>query len=232
MSNILAIESSGSLCTLALMANGHVFSREQEGQRSHTQYMLPFVDELLTEANLDIADLDALAFSAGPGSFTGIRLAASVVKSLAYAADVPVIAVSSLAIIGQTFYRQHPEYKSFSVVTDARMDEVYIGQYCLNREGLVEAKADDQLVKLSELSEACFDKSCIVGDAQPLLASRDGFLASHFISVQAHALDLLPLAEQKLVVGKVENALQAEAIYLRGKSGWKTTAQQLADKKI
>ena len=228
MSRILAIESSAGLCSLALSCDGTVYSRQQQGQRSHTQYMLSFVDELLQEAGITLTQLDAISFSAGPGSFTGIRLAASTAKALAFAANIPVIAVSSLAIMAQGFYRQLQRDEAVAVITDARMDELYVGQYRWHN-GLAEAVADDALLKLSDAPSLPLDKP-VIGDAEPLLKLMHGFSTLEYIAIEAHALDLLPLAAAQLSAGDVTTAMDAEAIYLRGKSGWKTTAQQLAEK--
>lgn len=228
MQNVLAIESSASLCSLALTVKGMTYSREQEGARSHTQFMLAFVDELLTEADITVQDLTAIAFSAGPGSFTGIRLAASTAKSLAYAAKIPVVAVSSLAVLAQGFYRQSADEKNCTVITDARMGEVYVGQYeCCER--LAKSRESDQLLNLEVAAVQTFD-DVIVGDAQTLLEDKAAFEQAQFHVLSAHAIDVLSLALDKIKQGDVSSAMQAEAIYLRGKSGWKTTKQQLAEK--
>jgi hypothetical protein len=124
MNNILAIESSSSSCSVALSFNGKINIREDHGERTHTQFILPFIEELLNSENIKASDLDAIAFSAGPGSFTGIRLAASIAKSIAYAAKIPVIAISSLAAIAQSYVRIGKNSESCIVATDARMGEI------------------------------------------------------------------------------------------------------------
>ncbi|NRB37513.1 MAG: tRNA (adenosine(37)-N6)-threonylcarbamoyltransferase complex dimerization subunit type 1 TsaB [Pseudomonadales bacterium] len=229
MKNILAIESSAGLCSLALSVGDKIYSREQQGQRSHTQFMLSFVDELLTEAKLSLEELDAIAFSAGPGSFTGIRLAASTAKALAFAANIPVISVSSLAVLAQGFYRQNQHRQAITVITDARMDELYVGYYTFSDEIACASKADElvKVVHAEQLSIAC----TIVGDAEILLKPLDHFSAAAFSVIAAHAIDMIPLALNQLQQGNISTAMEAEAIYLRGKGGWKTTAEQLADKK-
>lgn len=236
MTTILAIESSASLCSLALQVGDKIFSREATGQRTHTANMLPFVEALLDEAALKVADLDAIAFSAGPGSFTGIRLAASIAKSLAYAADKPVIPVSSLAVIAQGFFRLHSEGHSESqrldevaVVTDARMNEVYCGEYRLQGPTVLPV-GEDRLIKLAAIDDMSIKAETIVGDAEALLAQRSNFDKKHYVNGQAYALDILPLAAKAFVEKRWVSAMAAEAIYLRGKSGWKTTKEQLADK--
>ncbi len=229
MPNILCIESSASLCSLALLVKGQVYNREQDGQRSHTQFMLSFVQDLLKEAQINAADLDAIAFSAGPGSFTGIRLAASTAKSLAYALDKPVISISSLAIIAQGFYRLNPGEDAVTVISDARMDELYIGQYdCVN--GLAKPRCADALRKFKEVGD--LTKAAIVlGDCEKILAPLASFSSVAFKLSHAHAIDMLSLAEDLFAHSDFSSALEAEAVYLRGKNGWKTTAQQQAEKR-
>ena len=87
MNNILALDSSTDACSVALSINGVLSSRFEIATQSHTQRLLPMVDELLAGHKLSLADLDALAFGRGPGSFTGLRICKGVIQGLAYGAN-------------------------------------------------------------------------------------------------------------------------------------------------
>ena len=227
MSNLLAIESSSSLCSVALAVGDNVVDvKVEDGKRTHTQFMLPFVDELLQSNNVTVSDLSAIAFSAGPGSFTGIRLATSVAKSLAYAANIPVVSVSSLAAIAQAFYRTTQQAEQCLVITDARMGEVYCAEYGCDENGMVTVVKPDTLMKIEELNNLQHSSRFAVGDAWQLLGDIEWLRTIQQISLQADASDVLMLARQKFQAGESETALQAQAIYLRDKTSWKTTAQQ------
>src|ERR1043165_8137558 len=97
MSLILAIETSSELASCALLAGERLFTRASSGVRTHSAQVLPMVQELLAEAQVKLADLDAIAFGAGPGSFTGVRTATGIAQGLAFGAGLPVIPVVTLA---------------------------------------------------------------------------------------------------------------------------------------
>ena len=128
MSVILAIETSTPACSVALTIDGVLLEDFRLAPRQHNDLILPMVDQLLTQANIHLKDLDAIAFGKGPGSFTGLRIAAGVVQGLAYGADLPVIGISTLeAMALEAFQKYHKDY--WLAALDARMGEVYIGGY-------------------------------------------------------------------------------------------------------
>ena len=96
---LLAIDTSTERASVALAVGQEIQSREHLAQRQHAQFLLPVIDELLSEAGLTISQLDGIVFGRGPGSFTGLRIACSIVKGLAYAHDLAVYPVSSLLTI-------------------------------------------------------------------------------------------------------------------------------------
>jgi len=121
---LLACETSSDRCSVALWADGACLSRAAPQPRDHSEIILPFVGELLAEAGLQLRQLDAIAFGAGPGGFTGLRLGCSVAQGLALAAGLPVIPVDSLAALALAA-GDGPVY----ACVDARMNEVYCAAY-------------------------------------------------------------------------------------------------------
>src|SRR3954462_8926861 len=97
MSIILAIETSSEMASCALLNGDTVLTRESSGVRTHSQAILPMVQELLAEAGLTLAECDLLAFGAGPGSFTGVRTACGIVQGLAFGAGKQVVPTITLA---------------------------------------------------------------------------------------------------------------------------------------
>ncbi len=129
MRSILAFDASGDCCSVTLsLAAGFVNTLQSHEPRSHAAKLLPFTQILLQQANSSLADLDAVVCSAGPGSFTGLRIALSVAQGLAYAANKPIVLINSLAAMVQSV-----EPTSISTLylplMDARMGEVYWGAY-------------------------------------------------------------------------------------------------------
>jgi tRNA threonylcarbamoyladenosine biosynthesis protein TsaB len=120
--NLLAIETSTSRASVALRVQGKLFTREETGTRKHAKVLLLMIDELLAVANIDFKVLDGIVFGEGPGSFTGVRMACSVAKGLAYAHNLPVFPVGGLHAIA---FEARQFKKPVLVMLDARMHQVY-----------------------------------------------------------------------------------------------------------
>ena len=136
MSIILALDTSTENCSAALSYNGEVLVRELESPREHTKRILPMVDSLLVEAGIKLTQLDALAFGRGPGSFTGVRIGTGIAQGLAFAADLPMLPISTLAAMAQGAHRLHQARHVLPAI-DARMGEIYFAQYELNDKGFM-----------------------------------------------------------------------------------------------
>lgn len=125
---ILALETSTELGSCALWRDGEVTERVCPAGRSHSETLLPLVRELLADAGVKLAQLDAIAFGVGPGAFTGLRVACGAAQGLAVAADLPLIPVSSLETMAAA-----TDAERVLALLDARMGEVYAG--CYQRRG-------------------------------------------------------------------------------------------------
>lgn len=143
---ILALETSTHACSVALQVADSLYSEHVVEPQVHTKIILPMVDSVLLQAGIELADLDYLAFGQGPGSFTGLRIAASVVQGLAFGADKPVVGISSLAALAQLGFAETGARHLVAQV-DARMGELYWGEYVVNTAGIVEVLGSDQLSK-------------------------------------------------------------------------------------
>jgi tRNA threonylcarbamoyladenosine biosynthesis protein TsaB len=125
---LLAIDTSTEVASVALMVGNEISCQEQPSQRMHAQLLLPMIDKLMIEADLKMNHLDGVIFGCGPGSFTGLRIACSIAKGLAYAHDLGVIPVGSLAAIAHAVRAQKP-HSAVLAVLDARMNELYWGYF-------------------------------------------------------------------------------------------------------
>jgi tRNA threonylcarbamoyladenosine biosynthesis protein TsaB len=125
--NLLAIDTSTDHATVALAFGSELLSDEQGSLRQHAQFLLPMIERLLASASLSFSQLDAIVFGCGPGSFTGLRIACSVAKGLAYAHDLPMYPVSGLASIAYEAKQAHGIDSDVLAIIDARMQQVYWG---------------------------------------------------------------------------------------------------------
>jgi tRNA threonylcarbamoyladenosine biosynthesis protein TsaB len=120
---ILAVDTATEACSAALYIDGEIEQKFELAPREHTQFILQMIESLLVEADLKMNQLDALAFGRGPGSFTGVRIATGVVQGIGFAADLPVVPISTLASIAQVMQDDHGADKVLYAI-DARMGGV------------------------------------------------------------------------------------------------------------
>jgi tRNA threonylcarbamoyladenosine biosynthesis protein TsaB len=163
MASLLALETATDACSVALLHAGETLERYEIAPRRHTDLILPMVDSLLAQAGLDCSRLDAIAFGAGPGSFTGVRIATSVAQGLALAHDLPVVPVSCLALLAIGGAREH-DAEIVVPVMDARKQEVYGAAYRVDRErSLVSVLIDDWLGAAADLPLPTQPELIVVG---------------------------------------------------------------------
>ena len=128
MPTILAIDTSTTLASVALLRGDALLARESTGVQTHSANILPMVQALLAEAGIALAQCDAIAFGAGPGSFTGVRTACGVAQGLGFGADLPVVPVITLEAMAEAC-RDATGAVDVLPVLDAAMGEVYWAQY-------------------------------------------------------------------------------------------------------
>jgi tRNA threonylcarbamoyladenosine biosynthesis protein TsaB len=151
---ILALDTATENCSAALWIDGSLLQQELEAPRGHAELILTMVDELLAQSATTLAGLDAIAFGRGPGSFTGVRLAASVTQGLAFGADLPVVPISDLRAVAQRASNRIGAIAGHHtlVCNDARMNEVYWACFELDINGLMAPVGIERVGKPSEVS--------------------------------------------------------------------------------
>lgn len=122
--NILALDTSTEYLSLAILRGEALFTRDIHAVQSHSKLVLPEIQAILAEAQLQLSDIEGIAFGAGPGSFTGLRIACGVAQGLAYGIQVPVVPVGTLHALAE-----QSEADRVIACIDARMGEVYHATY-------------------------------------------------------------------------------------------------------
>ncbi len=127
---LLAIDTSTEMASVSVLSGENITSEEQGSQRTHAQLLLPMIDRQIAQSGLHLSDLDGIVFGCGPGSFTGLRIACSIAKGLAFAHDLKLIPVSSLAAIAWAARELRGDKNApVLAVLDARMQEMYWAYY-------------------------------------------------------------------------------------------------------
>lgn len=132
--NVLALDTSTVACSVALRYGTEVRMRHEEQPREHTRLLLPMITGLLADAGLDMAELDAVVLGNGPGSFIGLRIAASVAQGICFGTGAALVPVSSLATVAVAALRAS-DGRAVVVAQDAHMQEVYLAAYDTEADG-------------------------------------------------------------------------------------------------
>jgi tRNA threonylcarbamoyladenosine biosynthesis protein TsaB len=218
---LLAIDTATESCTAALLIDEDIRERYEVAPRGHAGLLLPMVDSLLAEAGLTATDLDGLVLGHGPGSFTGVRIGAGVVQGIAFAADLPVAPVSTLAGMAQGAVRILGA-DSVLVAIDARMQEVYWGCYQLGTRALVEAVCAESVLAPGTVTAPAAAVWVGVGSGwgrhvaqlEAAVGKPPAQIVSRFYP---HAQDLARLGAQVMREGRAVAPDQALPVYLRDK---------------
>lgn len=222
----LAMDTVFEQCSIAIVdINGQVLSSHTEqGKREQTQQILPMIDAALSEVKLNLADIKALIFNRGPGAFSGIRINTAVVQALSVAHDTPCVGISSLQAIAQCAYQKYGLSQVYSAL-DARMQQVYFGQYALIdhiMQPVVQENGEDTERLLDYDSQTAANLP-IVGNGAPLLKAHDEQICHEDVWPDAVVIGQLGIA-QFIHTGGTD-AAHALPKYLRNQA-WKTLKEQ------
>jgi tRNA threonylcarbamoyladenosine biosynthesis protein TsaB len=217
--NILALDTATEACSVALLSVETLIDASELAPRKQAERVLPMAENLLAEAGLSRAQIDGIAVGRGPGAFTGVRLAVSVAQGLAFALDIPVVTVSSLAALAM----EAPADEAATLaVIDARMGEVYAASFRRAENGLAVALDDERVVKAENLDLPQATTWNVVGTGwgvyeQALRARLP--TAPRWAEAQRYpqARHVARLAAPSFASGQTLSAEQALPVYLRNK---------------
>lgn len=217
---LLALDTATEACSAALWLDGCVIERFEIAGRTHTQRMLPMVHGLMADAGLAFSQLDGLVCGVGPGSFAGVRIGVGFIKGLGLALDVPVVGISSLAMLAQAAIDQGTERVLAAI--DARMSEVYFAAFIRDASGLATEHSPAILVSPERIDFRAAGASVGVGTGwgtyESVLRSR---IHAEIVSIDGVALPrastALKMAVPIVAAGAAASADALAPIYLRDK---------------
>lgn len=223
MSCLLIVDASSSLCSVALSRASESWSLCEDQPRRHAQRLLPMVDELLMQAGVKKAELQGIAYGRGPGSFTGIRIAASVLQGIAFALELPVCGISSLQSVALKTL-QNTAADHVMAIMDAHMGEVFWGHF--QRDGELCRLVGEEHVGSPEQCLQALDNfdGMVAGDGLTLPAF-SGFMQD-WAAIQPQADIMLLLAQAAWRRGEFGAVAQHPPVYLRDSVAWKKLDEQ------
>ncbi len=217
---LLAFDTSSIACTVGVKADGSYVERHEEKAREHTRILMPMIRSCLDEADISLAELDAIIVGNGPGSFIGMRIGASVAQGLAHGAGLDIVPVSSRAAVAA---QAGGEGQIVVVTQDAHMSEVYLGIYRIDPAGTPEPLIEERLHSQGSIPELRSLEGPVVAAGfgwqrypQLLQANRDHVGAVSEI-LHPRAKSLLELGEIGLEQGRLVSPESLDPAYLRQK---------------
>ena len=214
----LALDTSSLACTVALRIGEQIYERHEEQARGHTRLLMPMIREVLEEADCSLADLNAIVLGNGPGSFIGMRIAASVAQGLAYGTGLDIIPVSSLAAVAAEVF-DTSDARQVAVAQDAHMNEVYLGLYDRGPDGSPRPLGGERLQGSSVIAELSGARVKITVAGQGWLRYPE-LVATNTAWIGLRSEVLFPRAAYLLALSELSSAIDPKDIkpaYLRQK---------------
>lgn len=216
---LLALETANEQCSVSIVdETQELFFQLDARAKAQTQTILPMIEQGFAQTQISTADLTAIAFSRGPGSFSGVRINAAVTQALAWSHDLPVIPVSTLQALAQAAYRLEG-LNAVTAVLDARMNEVYIASFQLNEQGIMQAVDQEQLLNYSDAAQVV--RFTLVGSGAGLIDQEQ----IQYKGLSATAQDIATIARVYAQQQQWVSAEQALPVYLRD-NAWKKIPEQ------
>ncbi|MEP7139559.1 MAG: tRNA (adenosine(37)-N6)-threonylcarbamoyltransferase complex dimerization subunit type 1 TsaB [Caldimonas sp.] len=217
MATLLAFDTATERMSVALSHRGRIVARSGEGGAKASTTLLPAIFDVLAEAGITLADLDALAFGRGPGAFTGLRTACSVAQGLAFGAAKTVLPIDSLLTVAEDAHVEAGLDGRIWAVIDARMDQVYAAEYELEADRWT-TRVEPCLTSCEALVERWRDEPphAVAGNAIDAYGPRlDSGAAARAPAATSNALALLRLAGRAWRDGEAVDPALALPVYIR-----------------
>ncbi len=218
---LLAIDTATGTCSVALCVNGRIDENSEDVGTRHSERVLPMIEELLGAHGMTVASVDAFAFGAGPGSFTGLRIACGVAQGLGWGVERPLVPIGNLAALALDASLRNSAARRVLTAVDARMNEAYVAIFDVSDAGVAAGLAElvapslaapGDLAPLAERWRA----DTVAGDALTAYAPAFASLnCARLPAARASARTVLLLAQRAYAAGRVCAAAEAAPLYVR-----------------
>lgn len=223
MVTLLVVDASSTLCSVALSHQGQCWQLVEAQPRRQAQLLLPMVDRILHQAGIEKSALQGIAYGCGPGSFTGLRIAAAVAQGLALALALPIYGISSLQGLAQAVFASS-DCLQVRAMLNAHMGEVFWGLFERDGEHCRAIGAEQVGAPQLCLTEMLNHPATPAGDA--LLLPEFQHIEQRFAQALPQALPMLSLAQQAWQQGLFGDIEQHLPVYLRNSVAWKKLDEQ------
>lgn len=215
MARILCLETATRNCSVAVAEDGKLKGalELQTSGYSHAEKLHPFIHDLLQDLQLTLSDLDAVAVSKGPGSYTGLRIGTSAAKGLCVALGIPLIAIATPEHMAHGIFRKHPEADLAIPMLDARRMEVYSAAYNKSGENVMEIDA-----RIIDQDPFAHLKGSLIFGGDGAAKCADQLAGEHRNfdgDIKASAIDMVGLAESRFLAKAFEDLAYFEPFYLK-----------------
>ena len=219
LANILSIETSSDALSVALLFNSKEYSFHEVLPKQHTERLLEVIESLLESAKAKLGSLDAISASCGPGSFTGIRLACTMVQGLAFSNKLLGIQVSSLEVLSENIHSKFAA-KEVVAIVNAQMQQLYVGIFSYLNEGVCTSRIE--LVKIKDFNYSQFGADThFVGDGCEVIKEKLKSVSRNIHCKLPNAIDQLSVAVRKFKEGRAVDPQEILPIYLVDEEQWK-----------
>jgi len=216
MKSILLIETSSEFCSIALSKDGELLAQAKSDEAfKHAEHLFLQLDSLCRKAQIPYNEIGAVAVSAGPGSYTGLRIGLSAAKGLCLAWDVPLIMISTLKIMAGAFFRKYPQHQGVCIpMIDARRMEVYYGVYDVLLTALSKEEAHE--LTSDSLRDWSDQNPAFIGNgAEKFKALWASAVGRFDVAVDCAAADMAALAAEAYLNGDFADLAYSEPEYLK-----------------
>ncbi|MDE6143965.1 MAG: tRNA (adenosine(37)-N6)-threonylcarbamoyltransferase complex dimerization subunit type 1 TsaB [Muribaculaceae bacterium] len=219
MANIINIETSSKVCSVALSKEGAIEMELEDNEgMNHAIKLAPFVERCMEELKRKGEQLDAVAVSLGPGSYTGLRIGLSLAKGLSFSLNVPLIGLSTLQILAVKAMFRNMQWEGDEIILgmiDARRMEVFAGAYNFALEEII-SEGPEILTRNSFSSLHDYRKIIILGDGSEKFRDLySGINAEWLGGIMPHARDMIALSEKHFREGKFIDLAYSTPNYLK-----------------